>query len=111
MNTEFTLSQKRALAIGTLIAVAFGAYFLRNYFVLIVVAAVGAYLFTPLFNWFNKRLNTGLSATFTLLSALAIVIVPVGLAVALAFVQIARMVENIGEWVKASNPTELGHRA
>lgn len=49
MNTEFTLTQKRALAILTLIALLFGAYFLRNYFVLIVVAAVGAYLFTPLF--------------------------------------------------------------
>ena len=60
MNTEFTLTQKRALAIFTLIALLFGAYFLRNYFVLIVVAAVGAYLFTPLFNRFNRRLGTGL---------------------------------------------------
>ena len=73
MKTEFTLNQKRAVAIFTLIALLFGAYFLRNYFVLIVVAAVGAYLFTPLFNRFNKRLGTGLSATCTLLSALAIV--------------------------------------
>lgn len=51
MNTEFTLTQKRALAILALIALLFGAYFLRNYFVLIVVAAVGAYLFTPLFSY------------------------------------------------------------
>lgn len=78
MNTEFTLTQKRALAILTLIALLFGAYFLRNYFVLIVVAAVGAYLFTPLFKWFTKRFNTGLSAACTLLSALAAVVVPVG---------------------------------
>ncbi|OSC38405.1 AI-2E family transporter [Mycobacterium decipiens] len=110
MNTEFTLTQKRALAVFTLIALLFGAYFLRGYFVLIVVAAVGAYLFTPLFNWFNKRLNTGLSATCTLLSALAIVIVPVGLLVGLAIVQIARMVENVAEWVKATDPSRLGDR-
>jgi hypothetical protein len=32
-----------------------------------VAAAVGAHLFTPLFNWFNKRMGTGLSATFTML--------------------------------------------
>ena len=76
MNTEFTLTQKRALAIFTIIALLFGAYFLRDFFVLIVVAAVGAYLFTPLFMWFNKRLGTGLSAGLTLLSALAMVIVP-----------------------------------
>jgi predicted PurR-regulated permease PerM len=110
MNTEFTLSQKRALAVLTLIALLFGAYFLRNYFVLIVVAAVGAYLFTPLFNWFNKRLGTGLSATCTLLSALAVVIVPVGLLVILAFVQISRMVDSIAGWVKTTDLSGLGDR-
>ena len=110
MNTEFTLTQKRALAVLTLIALLFGAYFLRSYFVLIVVAAVGAYLFTPLFNWFNRRLGTGLSATCTLLSALAIVIVPIGLLVVLAFVQISRMVDSVAAWVKATDPGELGNK-
>ncbi|WP_204806586.1 AI-2E family transporter [Mycobacterium riyadhense] len=110
MDTEFTLTQKRALAILTLIALAFGAYFLRSYFVLIVVAAVGAYLFTPLFNWFNKRLNTGLSAAATLVSALAMVIVPVGLLVLLAVVQIARMVDSVADWVRSTDPSRLGQR-
>jgi predicted PurR-regulated permease PerM len=110
MNTEFTLTQKRALAALTLIAVLFGAYFLRSYFVLIVVAAVGAYLFTPLFNWFNRRLGTGLSATCTLLAALAIVILPIGLLVVLAFVQISRMVDSVAAWVKATDPGELGNK-
>ena len=48
MDTEFTLTQKRALAVFTIIALLFGAYFLRGFFILIVVAAVGAYLFSPL---------------------------------------------------------------
>lgn len=110
MNTEFTLTQKRALAIFTLIALLFGAYFLRNYFVLIVVAAVGAYLFTPLFNSFNKRLNSGLAATCTLLSALAMVIVPVGLLVGLAIVQIARMVDSVAGWVRSTDLNNLGDK-
>jgi predicted PurR-regulated permease PerM len=110
MKTEFTLNQKRAVAVFTLIALLFGAYFLRNYFVLIVVAAVGAYLFTPLFNWFNKRMGTGLSATCTLLSALAVVFVPVGLLLVLAFVQISRMVDSITGWVKTTDLSGLGER-
>jgi predicted PurR-regulated permease PerM len=110
MNTEFTLTQKRALAVFTLIALGFGAYFLRGYFVLIVVAAVGAYLFTPLFNWFNKRLGTGASATCTLLSALAMVFIPLGLLFVLAFVQVSRMIDSIAGWVKATDPSELGNR-
>ncbi|WP_421846043.1 AI-2E family transporter [Mycobacterium sp.] len=110
MDTEFTPAQKRTLAVVTLIAVLFGAYFLRDYFVLIVVAAVGAYLFTPLFNWFNRRLNTGLSAGCTLLSALGIVIVPIGLLVGLAIVQIARMVDSVGEWAKTTDLSSIGDK-
>ncbi|QLL06442.1 AI-2E family transporter [Mycobacterium vicinigordonae] len=111
MNTEFTITQKRALAVTTIVALLFGAYFLRNYFVLIVVAAVGAYLFTPLFNRFNTRLNAGLSATCTLLSALLMVIVPVGLLVTLAIVQIARMVDSVAGWVRSTGLNGLGDKA
>jgi predicted PurR-regulated permease PerM len=109
MNTEFTLTQKRALAVVTIVSLLFAAYFLRNYFVLIVVAAVGAYLFTPLFNWFGRRLNTGLAATCTLLSALAVVIVPVGLSVLLAIVQISRMVTQVAGWVQRTDLSGLGN--
>lgn len=110
MNTEFTLNRKRALAILTAFALLFGAYFLRHYFVLVVVAAVGAYLFTPLFNWFNRRVGTGLAAACTLLSALVIVIVPVTLLVILAIVQISRMIDSITEWVKTTDLSGLGTR-
>jgi predicted PurR-regulated permease PerM len=109
MNTEFTLTQKRALAVVTIVSLLFAAYFLRNYFVLIVVAAVGAYLFTPLFNWFGRRLGSGLAATCTLLSALLMVIVPVGLLVLLAIVQISRMVTHVASWVQRTNLSDLGN--
>ncbi len=110
INTDFTLNQKRALAVLTIIALLFGAYFLRNYFVLVVVAAVGAHLFTPLFNRFNRRLGAGLSATCTLLSALVIVAVPIGLLVLLAIVQISRMVGSVADWVKTTDPSTLGDK-
>ena len=109
MNTEFTLTQKRALAVVTIVSLLFAAYFLRNYFVLIVVAAVGAYLFTPLFNWFGRRLGSGLAATCTLLSALLVVIVPLGLLVLLAIVQISRMVTQVAGWVQRTNLSDLGN--
>jgi predicted PurR-regulated permease PerM len=111
MNTEFTLGQKRALAVWTLVSLLFAAYFLRNYFVLIVVAAVGAYLFTPLFNWFDRRLKTGLAATCTLLAALAAVIVPIGLLVVLAIVQISRMVTQVAGWVQKTGLSGLGDKS
>jgi predicted PurR-regulated permease PerM len=108
MNTEFTLTQKRALAVVTIISLLFAGYFLRSYFVLIVVAAVGAYLFTPLFERFNRRLGSGMAATCTLLTTLIVVIVPIGLLVVLAIVQISRMVTHVAGWVARTNLSDLG---
>ena len=110
MIGDFTVTQKRALAVFTVIAIAFGAYFLRGYFILVVIAAVGAHLFTPLFIRLNKRFGTGLSATFTVLAALLAVAIPAALFVLLAVVQITHMVESVAQWVGKTDLTELGDR-
>jgi len=111
VNTEFTLTQKRALAVATAVAIAFGAYFLRGYFILIVVAAVAAYLFQPLYTRLNKKLGAGLSATLTLLAAFAAVIVPLSLFVFLAVIQITTMVERVAVWVENTDLSALGDRS
>lgn len=110
MKTDFTLTQRRALAVATVIAILFGAYFLRTYFILIVVAAVVAYLFSPLYNRLNKRLSTGLSATLTLLAAFACVIVPVSLIVLIAVIQISEMVRSVADWVERTDMSTLGDK-
>lgn len=110
MNAEFTLTQRRALAVFTVIALLFGAYFLRSYFVLVVVAAVGAYIFAPLYRALNRRMSSGLSATCTLLAALAAVFVPVALGVFFAVVQISRTVTHIAEWVQRTDMSSLGDK-
>ncbi|WP_102144776.1 AI-2E family transporter [Mycobacterium hubeiense] len=110
MNDEFTTTQKRALAVCTVLALLVGAYFLRNFFVLIVVAAVGAYLFTPLYERLRRRFNTGLSATLTLLTAVLMVIVPVAGFVFLAIVQITHMVNAVSGWLADTDLSTLGDR-
>jgi len=107
---EFTLTQKRALAVLTVIALVFGAYFLRSYAILIAVAAVLAYLFSPMYNRLRTKMNVGLSATVTLLAAIAIVAVPLGGVIFLAVLQIGQMVSGISRWVAANDLTALGHR-
>ena len=111
MDTEFTLTQKRALAIATIVAIAFGAYFLRGYFILIVVAAVVAYLFDPLYERLRRKLSSGLAATLTLLAALAMVIVPIAGAVAIGVVQISVMVRSVSDWVGKTDLSSLGDRS
>jgi predicted PurR-regulated permease PerM len=111
VKSEFTLSQKRALAIATAIAILFGAYFLRGYFILIVVAAVVAYLFDPLYERLRTRFSSGLSATVTLFAALAIVIIPISGAVAIGVVQITTMVRSVADWVGKTDLSTLGDRS
>lgn len=111
MKDELTLTQKRALAVCTLLVLLFGAYFLSGFFILIVVAAVAAYLFTPLYERLRRRFGTGLSATITLLAALMMVIIPVALVVLLAVVQITEMVNAVSGWIAATDVSTLGDRA
>lgn len=111
MDTDFTVTQKRALAVATVLAVGFGAYFLRGQFMLVVVAGVVAYLFTPLFRRLSARLSTGLSATLTLLAALFMVIVPIAGTVAIGIVQITTMIRNVSDWVSRTDMGALGTRS
>ncbi|WP_418003278.1 AI-2E family transporter [Mycobacterium sp. PDNC021] len=111
MDTEFTITQKRALAVATVVAVGFGAYFLRGQFMLVVVAGVVAYLFNPLFRRLTTRLRTGLSATLTLLAALVVVVVPISGAVAIGIVQISSMIRNVSDWVSRTDMGALGTRS
>jgi predicted PurR-regulated permease PerM len=111
MNTEFTVTQKRALAVATVLALLFVAYFLRSYFILIVVAAVAAYLFAPLYDRLRKRFGPGLSATITLLAVLGAVIIPVSLLVLFAVVQISSMIRSVSDWVAKTDLSALGNKA
>lgn len=110
MNADFTIPQRRALVVFTVTALAFGAYFLRSYFVLIVVAAVGAYLFTPLYRALAARMPAGLAATATLLAALIAVFVPVGLSIFLAVMQISRTAGDVAERVQRTDLNALGDK-
>lgn len=108
MLDDFTPTQKRALAILLVVALIFGAYFLRRYFILIVVAAVAAHLFNPLYLRFTKRFSKAVSATLTLLAAIATVGIPLGLVGFLAFLQIGQMVDSVGHWVQRTDLNALG---
>ncbi len=111
MKTEFTPAQKRALAIVTGIALLFGAYFLRRYFMLVVIAAIVAYLFGPLHTRLRAKLSGGLATTVTVLAALAIVVIPLIAVISLATVQISHMLIGVADWAKTADLNALGDRA
>lgn len=110
MKDDFTVTQKRALAVLTIVALGFAAYFLRTYVLLIAVAAVLAFLFTPLYQRLRTKTNVGLSATLTLLAAIATVALPLTGVAVLAFIQISEMVTSVSHWVGQTDFTALAQR-
>lgn len=111
LRTDFTATQKRALAVATVLAIVLGAYFLRSYLMVVVVAAVAAYLFNPLYRWFGRRCGNGLSLTLTILSALVALVIPLGLVILLAAGQINVMIRSVSDWVAHTDLSALGDRA
>lgn len=110
MKTQFTPGQKRALGIATAFALLFGAYFLRRYLILVVIAAVVAYLFTPVYNRLRTKLSAGMSTTLTVLAALATVVIPLSLLVTVATFQVSRMLASLATWAKTADLSALGQR-
>nr|WP_050947139.1 AI-2E family transporter [Gordonia araii] len=94
----------------TAIALLFGAYFLRHYLVLIGFAAVLAYLFSPIYRRLAKRMSSGAASALTLISAIAIVAIPLGAVITLAGVQIAQMVDSVRTWLQTADLNQLGQR-
>lgn len=111
MKTEFTVNQKRALAVATAVALLFAAYFMRRYLMLVVIAAIVAYLFTPLYNRMRTKLNVGLSTTLTVLAALATVVIPITVLITLASFQVSHMLVGVAEWARTADVSALGDKA
>ena len=73
-----------------------------------MIAAIVAYLFTPLYKRCRRKLNTGLSATVTVLAAMATVIIPPGFVIFLAGLQISHIVVHVAEWAQNGDVRNLG---
>ena len=94
----------------TVLALLFGAYFLRHYLVLMGFAAVLAYLFLPIYRRLANKMNSGLASALTLISAIAIVAIPVSAVITLAGIQIAQMVDSVRKWLQTADLTQVGQR-
>lgn len=109
MNVKkITPSQKYALGIATIIALIFGAYFLRGFFSMFALAAIVAYTFFPVYRKLNTRFSGGASAAITLLVSLLAVIIPVIVVIALSVMQLGTLANYIGDTFANTDMSKLG---
>lgn len=89
--------QQKALTYAVIIALLFGAYFLRDYFLLISLAAIMAFLYNPAYKWLLRKTNnkTGLSVTLTVLFALFTIVIPLSLLLVITVEQAVSFADTI----------------
>ncbi|HSW78641.1 MAG TPA: AI-2E family transporter [Candidatus Babeliales bacterium] len=91
-----TDSNYRAIQIATIIALVFGAYFLRNFFSLIIFAIIITFLFNPLYLRFRRRFKKkGTAASMTLIVSLLALVVPLALIAIATVYQIRHALEAL----------------
>ncbi|MCA9324655.1 AI-2E family transporter [Candidatus Saccharibacteria bacterium] len=106
MQETVARKEFRALTIAVILAVLLGAYFVRHFFTPLVLAAIAAYLFGPVYNWLHRKLKSkSKAAGLTLLVSFLVLLVPVVIILFLTVLQISHLTDV---FKGASNTVDLG---
>jgi predicted PurR-regulated permease PerM len=108
-HVTITPLQKRSLGIATILALILGVYFMRTFVMLIVVAAIVAYIFNPLYlRLYRRSGKQGRSAALVLLLTFLAIILPMALVVGLTVIQVNHLLTNIGGRFNAADINSFG---
>lgn len=100
--------QKRALGVATALAIVGGAYFLKSYFLMIVFAAIVAFIFNPLYKKLRARKwRPGNAASFTFVCSLLAIVIPLILVILVSVNQAVNLSKVIGQSDYNTNVNDL----
>jgi predicted PurR-regulated permease PerM len=103
-NNSNPASGNKPLEIATIIALVFGAYFLRQFFTLIIFAIIIAFLFNPIYQRLRRRTKKDTrAASLTLVISLLALVVPLSLIGIATVYQIRHALDSL-----SNNPIDLG---
>lgn len=100
----------RALDIFLIITLLFAAYFLRDYFTLIIISIIIAFLFYPVYRWLEHKLRgkSGLASSLTIVIAILTVAIPLAVILAITIAQAAAIVSDISKLASNINLSRSG---
>ena len=105
-------SQKRALLIASVIGAIVSIWFLKHYLMLIVFAAIMAYLFNPVNEWLKRHgRGPGQAAALTFLVSMLAIIIPVLLIGLITVLQIERLAHDLSSGNYSIDIGQLGTNA
>lgn len=109
LTQNLTTKQHRALSIATIGALIAGFIFLRPFVSLIIISAVAAFSFFPVYAFLQSKLRKeGPAASITLLSAFIIVVIPVLLLGFVTFNQTTSLIRNVNDYIGGRDLSVVG---
>ncbi len=111
ITSKLSASQTKSLTIATVLAIVFGAYFLRGYFSLLVLSIIMAYIFSPVYRLLAKKMSDSSAAGLTIVISIFAIVVPLFCVLALATVQVKDLSSDIAVYVNDINFGDVGERA
>ena len=100
-----TAKQRQALSISVVVVFLFAAYFFKDYFFLIALGGIIAYLFNPIYKWLLKKTNqrVWLSIALTLMTSIITVGVPLAIVTILTVEQALQMVDDMTKSINSGS--------
>ncbi|MDQ5885946.1 MAG: hypothetical protein QG628_343 [Patescibacteria group bacterium] len=102
--------QKRFLAIGTVIALLFCAYFLSSFASLIVLAGILAFLFNPVYKRLLRRMKPGSAAALTLIISVLAIVIPLFAVMFFAGLQLKNNFSDLSAAFSSADIGSLGNK-
>lgn len=93
---QVNLFERRAIAIATALAFVGAIYFLRAYLILVIVSAIVAFLFNPVYKKLvAKGRSEGSAASLTLVVSFLALIIPLSIIIIVTTYQVVSLIDNI----------------
>lgn len=109
VSKNLNAKQRQYLTVALVLVIAASLYFFRDYFYLIALSAIIAYIFNPLYKWLLRKSGgrSGFALTMTFILSLIIIAVPLGVIIAITVDQAISFINDIT--VSISSGTGIGN--
>jgi predicted PurR-regulated permease PerM len=100
-KTSSSAINQKVIVTAAILSVIALFLFLRNYFMLIAVSAILAYLFNPVYTWFLNKFKRG-AVTLTVITLFATIAIPLAVLLTITIEEAAKLADQVSQVVSTS---------
>jgi predicted PurR-regulated permease PerM len=100
-STKSSVVNQKVIVTAAILSVVVLFLFLRNYFMLIALAAILAFLFNPIYHWFQKKFKRG-AVTMTVITLFATIAIPLTVLLIITVEEAAKLADQVTQVISTS---------